>query len=284
MSIQESRVIAVPKYFKKTHQAPKQQSLKIWVAFTNLGLIASLIGLIPVILFDNNDFFGFFLIGFVVMLFCGYFVLRVFIKYKTALKAYKKIIIETEPKPSDEQMDTWQQSDLNRIKIESLNKLDLLPEQVIGESNEPIVVVGPSIGALATVGSDNIVRFSHYDVVVVYLTDYHLAAYSCTIDLSNGLQTHESTQEYHYTDVVSVSTQTENSRIFKFVVDGTDKPLANYQKFALSVASGERIEVAISFPQLDNVIKNARLAPTGAENAVKIIRARLREKKGGAQE
>lgn len=198
-------------------------------------------------------------------------------EYETRLK-------ETEPKPSDEQMDFWRNGDLDRIRKESLDKLDLQPNQVMGNPNDPIMVVGPSAGANAAIGNDNVIRFSSHDVVIVYLTDYHLAAYSCTIDLSNGLQTHESTQEYHYTDVVSVATQADNSRVFKVVVNGQDKPLANYQKFALSVASGERIEVAISFPQIDDVIKNARLAPTGAENAVKIIRARLREKKGGIQE
>ncbi len=279
MSSQENREIAVPKYFKKTPQAPKHQSTNVWIVFAILGLLAGFLGLADPYSFEMLPY-----CGFPVMLFCLYVAFLISWSYKTRLKAYEKLSTETEPKPSDEQMDKWQQSDISRVKAEALNKLDLLPEQVVGDYNDPIIVVGPSTGALAAVGSDNIIRFSRYDVIVVYLTDYHLAAYSCTIELSNGLQTHESTQEYHYADVVSVSTQTDNSRIFKVVVDGQDKPLANYQKFALSVASGEKIEVAISFPQIDDVIKNARLAPTGAENAVKIIRARLREKKGGTQE
>lgn len=279
MSSQENREIAVPKYFKKTPQAPKQQSTTGWVVFAILGLLVGFLGLADPYSFEMLPY-----CGFPVMVFCLYVAFLISLSYKTQIKAYKKLSIETEPKPSDEQMDKWQQSDISRIKTESLKKLDLLPEQVIGDHNDPIIVVGPSIGALAAVGSDNIIRFSRYDVIVVYLTDYHLAAYSCAIDLSNGLQTHESTQEYHYADVVSVSTQTDNSKIFKVVVDGQEKPLANYQKFALSVASGEKIEVAISFPQIGDVIKNAHLAPTGAENAVKIIRARLREKKGGTHE
>jgi len=279
MSSQEKREVAVPKYFRKTPDAPKYQDTTFVMIVTIGGLLAGFLGLM-----DMNDLWGLMCIGVPAVFFAGSAWLTASSANTKKRTDYEKAYKETEPKPSDEQIDQWRQNDLNKIRTESMSKLDLVPEQVMGDANDPIMVVGPSAGALATMGKDNIIRFSRHDVVIVYLTDYHLAAYSCTIDLSDGLQVHESTQEYHYTDVVSVATQTDNSRVFKVVVNGQDKPLANYQKFALSVASGERIEVAISFPQIDDVIKNARLAPTGAENAVKIIRARLREKKGGTQE
>ena len=279
MSSQEKREVAVPKYFRKTPEVPKYQGTTFVMILTIGGFLAGFIGLA-----DINNYGGFLCIGIPAVFFGGMGWLTTSAANNKKRTDYEKNYKETEPKPSDEQIDQWRQSDLNKIRAESMSKLDLVSEQVMGDSNDPIMVVGPSAGALSAMGSDSIIRFSRHDVVIVYLTDYHLAAYSCTIDLSSGLQTHESTQEYHYTDVVSVATQTDNSSIFKVVVNGQDKPLANYQKFALSVASGERIEVAISFPQIDDVIKNARLAPTGAENAVKIIRARLREKKGGTQE
>jgi len=55
------------------------------------------------------------------------------------------------------------------------------------------------------------------------------------------------------------------------------------QKFSLAVASGDHIEVAVSFPQLKDVVEKGRLAPTGADEAIRAIRARLREMKGGIQ-
>lgn len=280
MSNNEKREIAVPKYFIKTPEKPKSSDAPML-----LGILA--IAGLPFVIWGLSDMpstVPILCIAAPIVWFAGQGWLTMQTGDSKSSVEYEKTYKLAEPKPSDEQIDNWRNSDLERIKKESLDKLDLLPNQVIGNPDEPIMVVGPSAGANAALGKDNIIRFSSHDVVIVYLTDYHLAAYSCTIDLSKGLPTHESTQEYHYTDVVSVATQTDNSRIFKVKVNGEDKPLANYQKFALSVASGERIEVAVSFPQIDDVIKNARLAPTGAENAVKMIRARLREKKGGVQE
>lgn len=277
MSSTEKREIAVPKYFRKTPKEPEYRSM-LWGQILTIG--GGLMALVGGRTGDPSSL----CLGVPAFFYGAYLWFMAASANSEAKRKYETRFQETEPKPSDEQIDSWRNGDLERIRKESLGKLDLQQNQVMGNPDDPIMVVGPSAGANATIGNDNVIRFSSHDVVIVYLTDYHLAAYSCTIDLSNGLQTHESTQEYHYTDVVSVATQTDNSRVFKVVVNGQDKPLANYQKFSLSVASGERIEVAISFPQIDDVIKNARLAPTGAENAVKIIRARLREKKGGIQE
>jgi hypothetical protein len=115
------------------------------------------------------------------------------------------------------------------------------------------------------------------------LTDYHLAAYQGKLELASGTLLNESTQEYHYTDVVSVSTQTASSGLIAVMMDGSKKEIASYQQFALSVASGQSIKVAISFPQLEDIVGKGKLAPTGADRAISTIRTMLREKKGGTQ-
>jgi hypothetical protein len=38
------------------------------------------------------------------------------------------------------------------------------------------------------------------------MTDYQLAVYQCVVDLVNGIKLSQATEEYHYTDVVSVTT------------------------------------------------------------------------------
>jgi hypothetical protein len=279
MSTSEKRETAVQKYFIKSPDEPKYSDTTFFVVVTIGGILSALIGM-----FNFRDAWGLFCIGAPAVFFAGSAWLTKSSENKTKRTNYDEAYAKAEPKPSDEQMDGWRNGDLVRIRKQSLSKLDLVPEQVMGDPNDPIMVVGPSEGARLAVGKDGILRFSGHDIVIVYLTDYHLAAYSCTVNMATGLETKESTQEYHYKDVVSVATQADNSRLFKVVVDGQDKPLADYQKFALSVASGERIEVVIAFPQFGDIIKNARLAPTGAENAVKVIRAMLREKKGGVHE
>ena len=269
----EDRAVAVSKYFHKTPKEPNYVDTTWGIILTIGG------GLFSLILIGEGGP----LLGIPALLYGGYKWLNASAENDGLRREYEKALEASDPKPSDEQMDKWHTNDIERIKKQSLSKLDLLPEQVMGDPNNPIMVVGPAQGAKLAAGKDNILRFSIYDILIVYLTDYHLAAYHCVIDMAAGLETKESTQEYHYKDVVSVATQTDNSRVFKVVIDGKDKPLAEYQKFSLSVASGEKIEVVIALPQLGDIVKNARLAPTGAENAVKTIRAMLREKKGGTQ-
>lgn len=279
----EKREIAVQKYFIRTPDEPKYSDTTWAMFFTYAGLLSAFVGFISFVgIIEIDETWSALCIGAPVVAGLAWFTRHNEnnVKRSNYDEAFKK----AEPKPSDQQMDNWRNADLERIRISALVKLDLVSEQVLGNPNDPIIVVGPSEGAHLAVGKDNILRFSGYDVVIVYLTDNHLAAYSCRLDMSTGLETKESTQEYHYKDVISVATQVDNSRLFKVIVDGEDKPLAEYQKFALSVASSERIEVVIAFPQFGDIIKNARLAPTGAENAVKVIRAMLREKKGGVHE
>lgn len=276
MSSNEKRETAVFKYFIKSPKEPNYRGTTFGMVLTIGGILVALIGI-------NGDG-GPLCIGGLALLFGGYTWINAASENNKIKAKYEEEFQKAEPKPSDEQMDKWRSGDLERIRKQSLPKLDLVQDQVMGNPNDPIMVVGPSEGARLAVGKDGMLRFSSHDIVIVYLTDYHLAAYSCTVNMATGLETKESTQEYHYKDVVSVATQADNSRLFKVIVDGQDKPLADYQKFALSVASGERIEVVIAFPQFGDIIKNARLAPTGAENAVKVIRAMLREKKGGVHE
>ena len=200
--------------------------------------------------------------------------------YAEELKKYQKQYKKAEPKPSDAQMDEWLRTDRVRIRAEALKKLDLEPTDVV---QNPIEVIGYAYGVDLAIGKDNVIRFSKYDLVIVYLTAYHLAAYKCTLDMAHGTQTDESTQEYHYRDIVSVATQTAGIDLFVVLLNGEHKSIARHQKFQLTVASGDRIEVVIAFPQLDDIIKQGKLAPTGAEEAIRAIRARLREMKGGVQ-
>lgn len=275
MSSSESREIAVKKYFTKTPEPPGESNHVAWFVIGAFGAVLGL-GLMAM---ENG-------IGIVILIAGGWCLwqgLSNWSTYSDTKSNYDKAYAEAEPKPSDEQMDAWLDRDIRRLTAEAVDKLDLLPEQIFNENKEPIKVVGPSRNADLAVGKDDIIRFSKYDLVLVYLTDYHLAAYKATLDMAQGTTTSESTQEYHYTDVVSVATQTEGSDLFAVMVNGEKKPVNSYQKFALSVASGERIEVVVGFPQLSDIVKQGKLSPTGADKAISIIRSRLREKKGGTQ-
>jgi len=196
------------------------------------------------------------------------------------MTAYRETYEKAEPKPTDQQMDGWLKGDVARLKSEALKKLDLESEQLMRA--EPLLIVGPADQTAVAVGKDGTIRFSRYDIVVIYLTDYHLAAYEGSLDMATGNTTRESTQEYHYTDVVSVATQAGN--LFNIEVNGEKKSIDTYQKFSLAVASGDHIDVVVAFPQKDQIkefLSTGEFAPSGADEAIRVIRARLREKKGG---
>ena len=283
----QRREEAVPKYFRKTPDKPN------YMLFYIIAGIAAVVGLIAMIQGSDGACLGIPLL--IVAGWLGF-------KGYTIQSEYQREYDKAEPKPSDSQMDEWKNQSVKRIETEAIEKLDLNPEQIL---TDPMTIVGPSYGASVAVGKDDILRFSKYDVVVIYLTDYHLATYEVQLDMAKDRNLKESTQEYHYTDIVAVSTVTENN--FSLVYSDTIKKVKQKgedakitrpkqitlgsKQFALSVASGEQIKVAVSFVNIesltdvDNSFIGARLPEreaSQADKAIKVIRAQLREKKGGA--
>lgn len=283
----ESREKAVPKYFRTTPEKPEEPNFGGSQAAMAIGAVVAFVGLLLML---SGDFGGVCL-GLLAIGGGGFLLFTGFTAYTTKKSSYSKAMEEyneayekAEPKPTDQQIDQWLNADIARLKDESLIKLDLVhlePDQFARDPKKPITVIGPAAKAAVKMGDDHRLRFSKYDMVFAYLTEYHLAAFNCTLDMTDGVVTRESTQEYHYSDVVSVSTRTESSETFTLYVNGEAKNIPLYQEFALSVASGEQIRVVTAFPKLADYIDKGELPPTGADEAITAIRSRLREKKGG---
>lgn len=291
----EPREKAVPKYFIRTPDKPILEDVARDKRNATFGGVLMLVSLILVPLNWLLGLLGVFFLDIGTLLFLASVLLIVGLwryisannsrkrKEKAnaeAMARYQEAFDKAEPKPSDQQMDNWLNADVQRITQEGLQKLDLELSQLL---REPIIVIGPSQNAAARVGDDNILRFTQYDVVCVFLTNYHLAAFNGRLDMSDGVLTRESTQEYHYSDVISVSTRTESSQTFTLVVNGQHKSIPLFQEFALSVASGEQIRVVTAFPNLEDYVQKGKMPVTGADQAISAIRARLREKKGGVE-
>lgn len=206
-------------------------------------------------------------------------------KYQKKFIEYKEEFLKTEPKPSDSLMDKWLHQDLEEIKRDALQKLDINAEDIITpqgfnkHDSQAIVVVGPGPKADLAIGKDGVIRFSMYDILIVYLTKYHLAAYKCTLDLATRIRTQETTQEYAYKNIVSVSTKIGSNLAITFAGQTTSIP--NYQQFALSVANGDTISVVTSLSadnQLLTFLKDGKLPDSGADKAIRAIRSQLRDK------
>lgn len=269
----DSRVESIKKYFIIT---PKSPSYLNEIVYMVLGGIIFFAGLI----FGANDNNSFCVgAGFV----CALIVAgKGGLDYLSKKSAYDKAYGVAEPKPSDAQMDRWLEQDTKQIIQSALGKLDLASDQVLN-INEPLVVTGPKTRALIALGKDGILRFSEYKIVVIYLTNYHLGAYEADLDFITGKVVIEETQEYHYTDIVSVATVHENTPFTAKTPAGREEQIALQQQFALTVASGDKIQVTVALPQLKGVFETGKLLPSGAEKAMSTLRAMLREKKGGTQ-
>jgi len=182
--------------------------------------------------------------------------------------------------PSDATVDSWLQMDIEQLIKQSYQKLGI--EKVEGMP-EPLFISSPVYWHVRGIdvkelglrkGKDKILRFSVYQITIFHLDEHILASYICHYNFLRGTSLNEMTYEYHYKDIVSVSTQEVSSNYN--LPDG--QKLIQVQEFRLSVASGESIRVIIN-PYQIATSQRAQLPPTGAERAVSVIRSMLRTKK-----
>lgn len=282
------RAKAVRKYFTKSPKKPSYTSEIVLMAMGGFSLFASfVIAIISLFQYAMNSYDSSPLITLFLCatpVFIGGLIVagNGGVKFWRKKSAYDKAYAIAEPKPSDKEMDNWLEQDKRRLAEDAMKKLELVREQVL-RPDEPLVVIGPQMPTYIAAGKDGILRFSRYEMVIIYLTNYHLGAYTCNLDFITGLVESEQTQEYHYTDVVSVSTTNENSPFNVMTIDNKIHPIASHQQFSLSVANGDRIKVTVAFPQLEGILHEGKLLPSGAEKAISNLRAMLREKKGGSQ-
>jgi hypothetical protein len=284
----ERRAKFVKKYFTKSPEKPSYISEILLMALGGLGLFVSfIIAIVNLFRYVTNSYETSPMIGLVLCatpIFIGGLIVggNGGIKFWTKKSEYDKAYAVAEPKPSDQQMDKWLEQDKRKLINDAMKKLELVREQVL-RPDDPLVVIGPQMPTYIAAGKDGVLRFSRYEIVIIYLTNFHLGAYSCDLDFMTGLVLNEQTQEYHYTDVVSVSTTNENSPFNVTTADNVVHPIASHQQFSLSVANGDRIKVTVAFPQIEGILQEGKLLPSGAEKAISNLRAMLREKKGGAQ-
>ena len=182
--------------------------------------------------------------------------------------------------PTDAEVDKWFQDDVAQIVEKSFSSAGLDKSELV---QVPIPVTGPILWTTYGVpsedlrwkkGKDDFVRFSINRVTVILLSNQLLVAYSCDFNFIKNVTLNEQTQEYHYKDIVSVSTQEDST---SYTLPNGVR-MVNSQAFRLSVPSGESIKVVIGAAKLSEVT-GGKIPTTSAEKAVQVIRTMLREKK-----
>lgn len=205
---------------------------------------------------------------------------------------YTRLKALAEPKPSDEQMDKWLREALGPAIDQGFHRMDIVRDDLVSRNREPLQVIGlpQNVSYRLAKGRDGIVRSSHYDILVVFMTQWHLSTFQCVLDMETGAFISDQTREFTYRDILSVSTASDRL-VAQFPLDhnqtantpsaGQDGTAAaghikveatTAQLFSLKVASDE-IRVLVS---LFDFRVDGRGFDSGVDNALQQIRGRLR--------
>ncbi len=215
-----------------------------------------------------------------------------------AVVAMLRILPVLARRPSGRQMDEWLNRDLTRLRERAVVKCGL---EGLGEATaEPVVLSGPVFGVE---GADfavraprrDIARFTPVGVTILNFREHQIFAYQCALDRLTGNALDETTDEYFYRDVVSVSTRTETLTLGKRDLTRFGRKVLNAKSrggkvqvpgaevFTLTTSGGTSISVVIGVV-LDR-LKQLAIGAGGdvhvdaAERALAGIRQMLREKK-----
>jgi hypothetical protein len=111
-------------------------------------------------------------------------------------------------RPSDAQLDAWIERALEEIQNRALLKTGMDPSEMIAD---PITLIGPDITAMRLSyrkGKNNVLRFNPIRVTIINFAQHQFFVYGCVLDLTTDFAYNETSDEYFYQDVVSVSTMT----------------------------------------------------------------------------
>ena len=183
-------------------------------------------------------------------------------------------------KPTDQQMDEWLEEDLHRLSEKALVKTGTDKDETKADA---VTVTGPRfwrIGGASILwkrGNDGTLRYSPMEVSVINFTEHQLLAYTCVLDRTTGNPLNESTEEFFYKDVVSVSTTTKSDTQDMGTLGNIQMNAAEY--FILLNAGGGELKVFLRDPTLISRMGGGEIPTTRAEKAIAAVRSMLRAKK-----
>ncbi|MGC5561836.1 hypothetical protein ACPYPG_03195 [Streptomyces sp. FR-108] len=280
------RAAAVRRYFTPTPPRPSvagpASTWLLGVGLIGFGLaaggIAGLLALVGVVLFGRG----------------GY-------RHLIRRRDHRRKLAWAEPKPSDQQMDYWlYEEGVGGIKRTSRQRLHLVRSDEASYRNgsaglDPLVIHGmprkPPPDFRMAVGRDGQLRFTHYDIIVFFLTKWHLCVYQCVFEMESGFTLRDETKEFAYRDVVSLATASDRITMPAPLdhaaepnhIQGKDEDalhrqtphLTTQQLFRLRVASDE-ITTLVGIRFEDQLI-TGEFGKSDVERTLQLIRAKLRE-------
>jgi hypothetical protein len=182
--------------------------------------------------------------------------------------------------PGEQMIDAWFVEDIEQLKQRSMERLNIDQSELIRDS---VVIRGPILWATNGIptedlrwkkGKDEQTRFSVNTVTIVHLTEHRLSSYQCNYNFFKGVPLNERDDEFHYRDVVAVSTRDDSTNFT--LPNGVLMKQA--QMFKLAVSSGDTIQVVVNSSDLLK-FTGGSIVDTGIDGAIKALRKVLGEKK-----
>jgi hypothetical protein len=205
---------------------------------------------------------------------------------------YNELRARAEPKPSDPQMDQWLTEAFQPAIDQGFKRLDLGPENLIDPSRPPLLVVGfprnPGPAHRLARGRDGHVRSNYYDILVVYMTDWHLSTFQCMLEMETGDFISDQTREFHYRDVLSVATSSDRLVIQlpidhsrpQRAGDGDGKTPAN-ESLKVEATTSQMFRLRVASDEIQVLVRLFDFAINGEDRdidlALRQIRGRLRD-------
>ncbi len=260
------------KYFITVPSPPPLTSYKIRMALGGIGLLTAFIMFI--VSASNQESAPLacpaILLGIGGAVIGGKAALRFF----SARSTYLKAVEDSEPRPTDAQMDWWLQLDKFALLDSAMHNLDRKPGDLICE---PQMVIGPTSPSQQAIGRDGIQRFSRYKVVVMLLAKRRVSVYSCEWDFVRCIISNADAFDFRYSDITGIrmrqphGTTAGNTLV---LTDGTGEEREIYPSkiFEMIIAGTDRIAVIIDVASND---AGSLQQPTGAVAAEKLIRRQL---------
>jgi hypothetical protein len=142
------------------------------------------------------------------------------VKGASGLLRFQRAKALATPKATDAEMDAWLREADPHIIRAAYQRLNIHPTE-LGSNNRSPYLIFHGIPELFSVtpfhyrrARDGVMRYSAYEILVVFLSNWRLPVYECVLDLATGATIRDSTKEYALKQVDGMETVSDRINVF----------------------------------------------------------------------
>jgi hypothetical protein len=211
---------------------------------------------------------------------------------------YASKVAATKPKATDAEMDAWLEEAIIPTAQNGAKRLNIHPTELTGSMEDSrLVFTGfqnlPNVQIAR--GDDKKLRCSHYEILVVFLSNWRLPLYQVNYDMENGVAAYENTKEYNLGQVDGI--ETSNDRVNILSVDSGDSKdgkqsatsagvighVTTAQLLSLIVSGNRAVTLITGVTGKESVkVENVADDPSAIDRSISRLREHLRARHQGA--